>query len=404
MFLLISITVFLQSISLHYIGDPAIKKFLFSGTNQFEKIEKCKDDCVSIKVDGKKITLILKSQGESVVKKYDFSKNQLSQAQFADLLRLKIILFKKEYRKKIERRFIYLLKTELESRIKGDLEEKIKKELEEKIKKELEEKLKLELEIKIKKELEIKIEEELKIKIKKIQTKLEEKIEQNLNNKQKSDIKLKDIESKLKKEISFSLEKELKLILNREIDLETKQMKKQIKKEIKEEMKNEYNKNIYNYLSFAGNINLGIKKERIAGGALLEYKRINNQNIMTYSLSFLMREKSKNSNVETNFILLQIAIGREFRITKKISLEFTGGAFAGVVNLIDENNWYFGWETTGGVLGSINGTIMISPKWGIFFKNNLSLFLINYRNTDNDGLYGNKKISTSFSLGGFFSF
>ena len=402
MFLLISITVFFQSISLHYIGDPAIKKFLFSGTNQFEKIEKCEDDCVSIKVDGKKIILILKSQGESVVKKYDFSKNQLSQAQFADLLRLKIILFKKEYRKRIERRFIYLLKAELESRIKEDLEEKIKKELEEKIKKELEEKLRLELEIKIKKELEIKIEEELRIKIKKIQTKLEEKI-QNLNNKQKSDIKLKDIESKLKKEIGFSLEKELKLILNREIDLETRKIKKQLKKEIKEEMKNEYNKNIYNYLSFAGNINLGIKKEKIAGGALLEYKRINNQNIIASSLSFLIREKSKNS-VETNFILLKITIGKEFKIAKKISLEFTGGAFAGVVNLIDKNNWYFGWETTGGVLGSINGIIMISPKWGIFFKNDLSLFLINYRNTNNDGLYGNKKISTSFSLGGFFSF
>jgi len=143
---LVSMMIIFQSISLHYSGDENTKKLLFSGTNQFIQVSNCKDNCVSIDVKDRKVTLTLKSQGESIKQKYDFSKNKVSEAQFADLLRLKIILFKKEYRKKIERRFIHLLKSEIETKIKYGIESKIKIELEEeiktKIKPQLEEKIK----------------------------------------------------------------------------------------------------------------------------------------------------------------------------------------------------------------------------------------------------------------------
>ena len=96
-----------------------MEKLLFSGTNQLKKISQCKDNCVSIRVKGKKVRMILRSYGESLEKRYDFSRNKVSKAQFADLLRLKIILFRKEYKKKIEKKIEKKLKTKALIKLKN---------------------------------------------------------------------------------------------------------------------------------------------------------------------------------------------------------------------------------------------------------------------------------------------
>jgi hypothetical protein len=391
MFLFISISIFFQSISLHYLGDKNVEKLLFSSTNQLQKIEQCKDDCVSIEVNKRKVKLILKSQGESVEKNYDFSKNKVSEEQFADLLRLKIILFRKEYKEKIENRFINLIKYELETKIKSELEIKMKADLEEKINLELEKK------------------------VKSIQSELENKISLNLNDKQKENLKIElnkiklklkeELKKELEEELQNKIEKNLKITLKTELDSKLSEAKKKLKKDIKLELKNEQLKKQYSDFMVAGNINLGIKRDKVAGGLLLEYKDVSNKNIISYSLSYLMRTEGELSKATTNFILLQIAMGRKFNIYKNIEMELTLGGFSSIVNLLDSSdNWFFAWETTGGLLGSLNTSILITPKWGFTFKTDLFIFLVNYRNTDNDGLYGNKKMSISFSIGGFVRF
>jgi len=407
MFLLISLSILFQTISLHYVGDKKIENLLFSGSNQFKMIEECNENCVSITVNKKKVTLILKSQGESIKKKYDFSKETLSPAQYADLLRLKIILFRKEYKKKVERRFIYLLKYEIESKIKLELEEKIKKELEEKIKLELEEKIKLEL----KENIELELEKKIKL----FKNELENKIFTNLSNKQKESLntELKEIKKELKIKLENELKNNLKKILKSNITAELenakkelkKELKKEIKKEIKQEIENEHLKKQYNNITLAGNINTNIKRDKLSIGTLLEYRQIDAQKIIAYTFTYLFGREGSDSKDKTSFILFQISMGRSFQIYKNINLEFLLGGFSTIVNLTDKDDkWYFGWETAGGVLGSLNTSITLTPKWGVTFKTDLFLFLVNYRNTDNDGLYGNKKMSESYSLGVFFKF
>ncbi|MBN2694059.1 hypothetical protein JXR93_05310 [bacterium] len=396
------LSIFLNSIVIHYSGDENLKRFLFLGENQITDVKRCESiDCINVDVNKDNITLSSKFGEDSYIQNDKFNRENLSMIQKADILRIKIILFDTNLKKKyqeISKKTVDLSKQN--SNLPPKLSDNVKKiGITPDVWIQLKQEIKSELLFSILPEIAVDNSLTPQVSIEDIQSEIEskliDKIDRYIDNITISQKNSEKELTKFKDEIQIKIKNEIEKEISNKINSIVKQ--------------NSRNNNKNYQLSFGISEFFDYKFTNNYFGLLTNIKILDKNRALLLTLNYF-EDRWSDSNLEiiSKSILLNTSFGLDFNIYKNISFELSTGIFISLINNNVETNTSIT-DIASGISLSYEFNYNLIDSIKIFFKNDIMLYIMGYDSKNTKILYNgetytitlheNSIISLLFSIG-----